>query len=472
MTQSMQYAFVATTAWQPCPQTSYVHVQGPDGSLSAATVVCDGQAAMYPYMWANAPQVVSPNAAQVLCDGEGGMFQYVGLQPQAPSSYHILCESQLGLDMNAASNPEEPNTWQNGDGTLPQVTMDKSFESPARRRRNRRGHGKGRLSEAGSFSPLSTASTQAGSLSPLSTPEPDAEPQPDAEQEKGDYSKLTAQLESGLPAELKQAAELLKGSMLQLSFHKHGCRVVQLALAKLKQTDAAELVQELSGHVLEAVSSEHANFVLQKIVEQLPTAMFGFIAAELLWSAAAVARHRYGCRVVQRLVEHSSPSIEGKTVTTSIEGKAVIDSVMLQVEDLSQTVYGHFVVTSLLDHGTDAQKCQIGDIVCSKFEVLRQSRHAREVILKALEVCSLEHRRTITLKIFHKHPQLLLLAQSKSGGYLINSALRVDVGDAWAQRRCAQLAAIAPELRAYVASGGKHGKYVLTEIENLLRRGQ
>merc|ERR1712070_1096004 len=93
------------------------------------------------------------------------------------------------------------------------------------------------------------------------------------------------------------------GSVPDLAFDASACRVVQKALEFAEEEEVVALGLELQGRVREAIRSPHANHVIQKLVEVLPVPSLGFIAEEMLGAGPEVARHRYGCRVLCRLVE-------------------------------------------------------------------------------------------------------------------------------------------------------------------------
>ena len=67
-------------------------------------------------------------------------------------------------------------------------------------------------------------------------------------------------------------------------------------------------MNELRGHVLQMMESPHANFVLQKVIEVLPANATCFVTEELATRAAEAARHRFGCRILCRLIEHHTAS--------------------------------------------------------------------------------------------------------------------------------------------------------------------
>merc|ERR1719191_1039152 len=156
------------------------------------------------------------------------------------------------------------------------------------------------------FSNASTA-MPSGVQSPVCwADESDDESEGDADEA---CAELTAQIEAGGVA--RQAAiEALVGNVTELAFDASACRVVRKAIEFGEEEDVIALSLELRSRVREAIRSPHANHVVQKMVEGLPPSSLGFVAEELLGAGAEVARHRYGCRVLCRLVlRHGDTSI-------------------------------------------------------------------------------------------------------------------------------------------------------------------
>lgn len=94
---------------------------------------------------------------------------------------------------------------------------------------------------------------------------------------------------------------MLQGAIVWLSLDSSGCRAVQLALQNGPRADTTDLVTEMHGHVREMVGSPHGNYVIQKVVEQMPVSIASFVAQELvasgqiLRSIATVAELCAGC---------------------------------------------------------------------------------------------------------------------------------------------------------------------------------
>ena len=60
--------------------------------------------------------------------------------------------------------------------------------------------------------------------------------------------------------------------------------------------------------------------------------------------------HPYGCRVVQRLLEHCLKS----------QKEELLKELLLYIDQLIQDQYGNYVVQHILDHGETSDKSKIG----------------------------------------------------------------------------------------------------------------
>ena len=110
---------------------------------------------------------------------------------------------------------------------------------------------------------------------------------------------------------------------------------------------AAELLSELKGSVRAATRSPHGNYVIQKAIAVMPPAACSFIVEEICGVGVAVARHRYGCRILCRLLEHMADS--------PVCAKLIAE-VLTEARHLSRHEFGHHVMESVLEHGQPQQR--------------------------------------------------------------------------------------------------------------------
>merc|ERR1712232_351681 len=83
-----------------------------------------------------------------------------------------------------------------------------------------------------------------------------------------------------------------------------GCRAVQSMLASSQDCDMRDaLAYALKGNVYEACRCPHANHVLQRYIQVMSPFQVQFVVDEVLKHSSNLTRNKYGCRVVQRLLE-------------------------------------------------------------------------------------------------------------------------------------------------------------------------
>uniref|UniRef100_A0A672M4X9 Pumilio homolog 1 n=1 Tax=Sinocyclocheilus grahami TaxID=75366 RepID=A0A672M4X9_SINGR len=104
-------------------------------------------------------------------------------------------------------------------------------------------------------------------------------------------------------------AERIRGHVLSLALQMYGCRVIQKALEFIPSDQQVinEMVRELDGHVLKCVKDQNGNHVVQKCIECVQPHALQFIIDAFKGQVFALSTHPYGCRVIQRILEHCLP---------------------------------------------------------------------------------------------------------------------------------------------------------------------
>lgn len=264
----------------------------------------------------------------------------------------------------------------------------------------------------------------------------------------GRCEQLMEDLEAGGKARTTAVAAL-RGSVVPLAFDSAGCRTVQLGLQVADRRVATELAAELRGNVCEAIRSPHANYVIQKVIEVLPMAQATFIADELRGMGVEVARHRYGCRILCRLLEHSA---------TDAGPMAVFNEVLQSVGGLCRHSFGHYVIQSILEHGTPEQRHQIAVALRGELARSVQNRNACYVIENALSYCSADDRQALVEGLLDGGPsRLSALAQHQFGSHVVRALLRLT-GET-SQLTLAQLRTVAAQLQMT-----KYGRRLLEDF--------
>ena len=177
----------------------------------------------------------------------------------------------------------------------------------------------------------------------------------------------------------------------------------------------ATLVQELDGHVLKCVKDQNGNHVIQKAIERVPAEHIQFIIDALLGQVQQLATHAYGCRVIQRLLEHcEEPS-----------RNAVLRELHACGPSLIPDQYGNYVAQHIIQRGGPEDRKKI--IALIKAQLLPFSAHkfASNVVEKCLVYGTDDQRREIMMKFAERNERgessLINLIKDGYGNYVLRT---------------------------------------------------
>lgn len=143
---------------------------------------------------------------------------------------------------------------------------------------------------------------------------------------------------------------------------QRGSRLVQKAFKEPIGSPAlwVALVGKLHGFSSPLATSKNGNHVIQSVFTEIPadSDLTQSVAKEIFCDHMRVITDQFGCRVVQRIVEHSrkTPS----DINTANDSKRlIVDWIIEHAIFLSQHEFGHFPVESLLEHGDFEDRAMI-----------------------------------------------------------------------------------------------------------------
>jgi pumilio RNA-binding family len=239
-------------------------------------------------------------------------------------------------------------------------------------------------------------------------------------------------LEFGTSEMKAQLRDTLRGEMLPLSLQMYGCRVVQKALETLEEDDLPKLLIEFHHNVLSCIHDQNGNHVIQKCIEVMSTKakhayamhdgeranFFGeqidFIINDVLDNVTSLSCHPYGCRVLQRILEHC---VEPKKILA-------LDEIAKCHKVLLDDQYGNYVIQHVLQYGRHQDRESIIHIVIANGLLpLSKQKFASNVVEKLLKYGTPAQRNLLVREM------LVVVDDPNSGG---SSVVLLMVRDAYA----------------------------------------
>ncbi|GMF25579.1 unnamed protein product [Phytophthora fragariaefolia] len=199
-------------------------------------------------------------------------------------------------------------------------------------------------------------------------------------------------LEYGSLEQQQLLVELMTSNMISLALQVYGCRVIQRALEVTQVEEQLALIRQLKGHVMKCVVDQNGNHVLQKCIEaaswKRATECNGlgpqrfvtgediqFIIDSFVGHAAALSTHSYGCRVIQRVLEHCAPA----------QIRPLLNEIIFKCRELVKDQFGNYVVQHVISHGEPDQRNVVMQAVLPEIARWSQHKYASNVVESCLE---------------------------------------------------------------------------------------
>ena len=215
----------------------------------------------------------------------------------------------------------------------------------------------------------------------------------------------------------------MKGHVYALSTQTYACRVVQKALGHILVEQQVELMQELDGKIMDCIKCENGNHVVQVAIEQVPLERIPYMIEAIQHDVQYLSMHKYGCRVIQRMLEHARDEVLcwlvpelhkccglliadqfGNYVPAHIVEKGkpedrnrVIEVVQRNLVQFSKQKFASHVVEKCIRYGTDQQRRELMRQLCcpnargeNELEQLIRDGFANYVVQSLLETLQYE----------------------------------------------------------------------------------
>lgn len=157
-----------------------------------------------------------------------------------------------------------------------------------------------------------------------------------------------------------------------------GSMALQNAIRRVYRHEVIRAVAKATrGKVAGMLECPHAHHLVQALIVALPPASVSFFLPELQaagWTGVAMAKHRFGCRVLERMLEHFSGSPEHEALMAFLQLEEHMGELCLHS-------YGNFVVQHVVEHGHIAQKFAV---------YMHVSEHLAELAVHSTGACVLD----------------------------------------------------------------------------------
>ncbi|KAI4342461.1 hypothetical protein MLD38_027088 [Melastoma candidum] len=266
--------------------------------------------------------------------------------------------------------------------------------------------------------------------------------------------------EHGLASQRRELANKLFGHILTLSLQMYGCRVIQKAIEVVDLDQKIKMVEELEGHVMRCVRDQNGNHVIQKCIECVPEDSIHFIISTFFDQIVTLSTHPYGCRVVQRVLEHcKNPETLRK----------VMEEILGSVSKLAQDQYGNYVVQHVLEHGELHERFVIIEELAGKIVSMSQQKFASNVIEKCLTFGGPAERELMVNEMLgttDENEPLQAMMKDQFGNYVVQKVLETCDD----QQRELILSRVKVHLNALKKY--TYGKHIVARVEKLVAAGE
>mmetsp|Transcript_33274 Transcript_33274/g.72620 ORF Transcript_33274/g.72620 Transcript_33274/m.72620 type:complete len:377 (+) Transcript_33274:85-1215(+) len=205
-------------------------------------------------------------------------------------------------------------------------------------------------------------------------------------------------------------ASAMIGNVWKYARDPQGCRFVQQVLEEASnEGERAAIAAELKGHVWEALRCPHGNFVVQKIITTMPAQASQYIIDELMrkgpGAGSQAAKHRFGCRIIERLLEKS----------TQEQVHDLVEDIIAESIVLSTHPYGNYVMQHVLEHGSLEQRGSITKLLADNASAVGKDGYACAVAAKALSHSQDKDKQMLALAMYDVPGLLESMARTRHG---------------------------------------------------------
>lgn len=235
-------------------------------------------------------------------------------------------------------------------------------------------------------------------------------------------------LEYGTESIKRSLYATFQNEMIGMSLQMYGCRVVQKAFETLPYIYLTTLLNEFHDNVTKCIHDQNGNHVIQKIIEVMSfkvklgegeIEVYDFILQDVLAIVSELSCHPYGCRVMQRILEHCVEE----------QKEQALNCISCCFEHLLDDQYGNYVIQHVLQFGRDDDRNALLQIILSRdLLTLSRQKFASNVVEKLLKYGSTSQRNIVVnemLKEVDGCSVVLWMVRDAYANYVVQTTLDV-----------------------------------------------
>ncbi|XP_047313825.1 pumilio homolog 1-like [Impatiens glandulifera] len=220
------------------------------------------------------------------------------------------------------------------------------------------------------------------------------------------------------------------------------------------------MVGELEGHVMRCVRDQNGNHVIQKCIECVPEEHIQFIVTTFFDQVVTLSTHPYGCRVIQRILEHCKDPMTQSKVMVEILGS---------VSMLAQDQYGNYVVQHVLEQGNDSERSTIIRELAVNIVQMSQQKFASNVVEKCLLFGDPSQRQLLVNEMLgttDENEPLQAMMKDQFANYVVQKVLET-CNDEQRELILSRIKVHLNALKKYT-----YGKHIVARVEKLVAAGE
>jgi mRNA-binding protein PUF3 len=160
--------------------------------------------------------------------------------------------------------------------------------------------------------------------------------------------------------------------------------------------------------VWDAIASPFANFVLQKSISIGRPHLSQYVIDEIMsvhGGSVRASQHKYGCRIIQRLLEHCRED----------QAEGIIEEILTHALVVSKSQFGMHVIRHVIENGSEQHQHRLLDIMIVHGTELATDTYGRSVLSSAVSIANEHQVGTLRRLLLKNQEALSQMVQCRNG---------------------------------------------------------